>query len=252
MSIDKSRDALASYLGKIVSVSVDRSARMGTSYAGVFFRGSGQVPVYVIGIKNPSAYCSGRVIGLIYNNRENSLPCHRPRALVIAPPDVKMNQAQIAEAIFGEADHDTYHIEPLFHKSCGAIVYRHGDHGLEFLLLNELHSEKWGFPKGHMECGESEEETACREIYEEAGFHPTLRPEFREEIRYRISAVGEKSVIYFLSEYDGPIHVRKNEISAYTWITSEHAKAYLHRSNLIRIIEKASEIVLGTSSAKAL
>ena len=100
-----------------------------------------------------------------------------------------------------------------------------------------------------MERGESERETAIREISEEAGFLPTLEGDFREEIHYRISASGEKSVVYFLSEYNGPISVRKNEIASYTWVTAESARQYLHRSNLIRVIEKAHTAV--TQAAEA-
>ena len=37
------------------------------------------------------------------------------------------------------------------------------------LLVFGKKSQKWGFPKGHMEMGETEEETAIRELREETG-----------------------------------------------------------------------------------
>ena len=37
------------------------------------------------------------------------------------------------------------------------------------LLVFGKKSQKWGFPKGHMEMGETEEETALRELREETG-----------------------------------------------------------------------------------
>lgn len=50
-------------------------------------------------------------------------------------------------------------------KSCGAVVYRaHGD-TIHYLLIQSTEGV-WGFPKGHMEGSEAEEETALRQARE--------------------------------------------------------------------------------------
>ena len=67
-----------------------------------------------------------------------------------------------------------------FEKSCGAIIYRIKDDNLEFLTISHRSDGHWGFPKGHVEKGESEEETAIREIYEETGLQVNLIDGFRE------------------------------------------------------------------------
>lgn len=252
MSYESERETAACYLGRIVTVFVEKSPgrnRSPSAYSGFFRRAGERMRAYVVGLhKSPGPRFTGRVIALVYGcGTEGSLP-RRPDAIVLAPTSLKLHQAEIAERIFSAEESARYRIEPLYHKSCGAIVYRRREAGLEFLILNEQNSEKWGFPKGHMERGESERETAAREIFEEAGFRPELQQEFREEIHYRISAAGEKSVIYFLSEYDGPIRVRPNEIADYAWITTDSARQYLHRSNLIRVIEKARDTVLEAES----
>ena len=59
-------------------------------------------------------------------------------------------------------------------KSAGAIIFRRDDGNIYYLLLNYMPTEKgkrgqWGFAKGHVETGETEEETAKREIFEETG-----------------------------------------------------------------------------------
>lgn len=251
MASEISRESAVFYLGKTLTVFVDISSarnRCPSAYSGFFRRGSERMRAFVVGTrKNPGPRFTGRVIGLVFEFGEEHGAYSRPEAMILAPAEVKLNQAELSERIFTSEEAKRHRIEPLYHKSCGAIVYRRGECGLEFLILNEQNSEKWGFPKGHMERGESEFDTACREIFEEAGFRPTLQTDFREEIHYRISAAGEKSVVYFLSEYDGPIRIRQSEISAYTWITWENARQYLHRSNLIRVIEKAHAAVMAES-----
>ena len=47
-------------------------------------------------------------------------------------------------------------------KSCGAIVYRKSHGNTEILLIKHINSGHWSFPKGHMEAGETEIETAIK------------------------------------------------------------------------------------------
>ena len=51
-------------------------------------------------------------------------------------------------------------------KSCGAVVYRM-EKGRRLYLLLHYCEGHWDLPKGHVEAGESEEQTARREISEE-------------------------------------------------------------------------------------
>lgn len=51
----------------------------------------------------------------------------------------------------------------------GGIVFRHGKKGAIEILLIQDAKDRWTIPKGHIEEGETAQETAIREIGEEAG-----------------------------------------------------------------------------------
>jgi len=53
--------------------------------------------------------------------------------------------------------------------TAGGIVFRHGETGgVEILLIQDA-KDRWTIPKGHIEEGETAQQTAKREIGEEAG-----------------------------------------------------------------------------------
>lgn len=89
--------------------------------------------------------------------------------------------------------------------SAGGIVVRKGEKGLEVLVTQHSKHKGWDFPKGHREIYESEEQTALREVEEEAG----VRAEIIERIgstQYFYFEEGEKvlkTVNYYLMKYVG-------------------------------------------------
>lgn len=52
--------------------------------------------------------------------------------------------------------------------SAGGIVFRRTGEGFRFLLIKDIYGN-WGFPKGHLEPGETPAEAALRETAEETG-----------------------------------------------------------------------------------
>lgn len=69
-------------------------------------------------------------------------------------------------------------------KSCGAVIYRKSNDNVEFLGVKSKGNGDWGFPKGHVEAGETEKETAKREILEETGLNISLIEGFRTKVEY--------------------------------------------------------------------
>ena len=104
-------------------------------------------------------------------------------------------------------------------KSCGALVYRYENGALMLLLLRHRHGGHWSFPKGHVEAGETEEQTAHREIFEETGVQVTLQDGFRHAVEYSPKPGVKKQVVYFLGEAHSAALVRQEEeISELRWV----------------------------------
>ena len=71
-------------------------------------------------------------------------------------------------------------------KSCGVLVLRLAGGGTVCLCsLRHRFGGHWSFPKGHVEAGESERQTALREVREETGLTGIkLMDGFRESVEY--------------------------------------------------------------------
>ena len=110
------------------------------------------------------------------------------------------------------------------------------------MLIKNKRSAHWGFPKGHIEHGETEMDTAKREVLEETGLHIELIPNFVEKSEYSIQGKIEKSVALFLAKTnDTQTIIQKEEIEDYIWLEYEKAKKLLKFENDISIIDKADK-----------
>ena len=58
--------------------------------------------------------------------------------------------------------------EAVRETSAGGVIFRCEDDGPHFLLILDGY-KNWGFPKGHIDAGESPDAAARREIEEETG-----------------------------------------------------------------------------------
>lgn len=118
-------------------------------------------------------------------------------------------------------------------KSCGAIVTMNGwDENLrkrKYLLVKSGRDGHWGFPKGHIEEGESEQETAIREVFEETGLEIKIVGDFRQRIEYTLKDGAWKENVYFIATYIGTgkaednVITQSDEISAHCWLNFEEA-----------------------------
>ena len=128
----------------------------------------------------------------------------------------------------------------LYEKSCGGVVYRKSHGNLEILLIKHINSGHWSFPKGHVEEGETEVETAKREIMEETSIDVIIDPTFRETVTYSPRRDTMKVVVYFLAKAKNVDYVpQADEISEIKWVDIVHATNLLSYENDKNIVTKA-------------
>lgn len=113
-----------------------------------------------------------------------------------------------------------------------------------YLLLHYA-SGHWDFPKGHVEAGEGEEQTARREISEETGIVSLeLIPNFRETIEYSFSRDGAsvpKEVVFFLAKTEGKAVRLSDEHVGFAWLPYDAAKKKATYQNAKNLLEKAEK-----------
>lgn len=218
-------------LGRLVHVEIDRP--MGYLHGDILYTiNYGYIPgfpagdgeeqdAYILGVSEPLSSFDGQVVGAI--RRRND--CEDK--MIVAPEGMIFHQAEIAQAVhFQEQYFDSYIIS-LFRKSCGVLPYRVVNGIREYLIVFEEFSQCWSLPKGHMEAGESETETAVRELYEETGLNVTLDTSKSASIEYPISPIGRKQVVFFLGLVSGTPRTRDGEIEGFCWLTADKLKDFL-------------------------
>lgn len=132
-------------------------------------------------------------------------------------------------------------------KSCGALVYRKkGDSEPELLLIKHRYGGHWSFPKGHVERGEDEVQTALREVSEETGLSVRLQDGFRESVEYYPKPYVKKQVVYFLgyAENDN-VHMQEEEVSETRWVPIEEALSSVTFKNDKNLINRAKNYLQG-------
>ena len=195
--------------------------------------------VYIIGITHPVRNFDGRVIAVIHRKNRNGV------ALVVAPKSQRFIVNEIEEGVNPTEEVYDYTLECLYEKSCGAIVFRKIMGETRFLLIKNKRSTNWGFPKGHIEKGETEEDTARREVLEETGIHIDILDGFKDKSEYSIQGRIEKSVSLFLATTkDVKTIIQPEEIEDYVWLDYEKAMMRLRYSNDKDILFRAREFMM--------
>ncbi len=193
-----------------------------------------KLKAFVLGINHPVKTFDGRIIASFEKNGETYY--------VVAPKSKKYIIHEIKDALrfFGAEN-----IQCLYEHSCGAIVFRKINGEYRYLIIKNHRSVHWSFPKGHVERGESDEDTARREVLEEAGIRIKIIPGFKCSSEYMIQNKVEKTVNIFVATTDDTNTViQESEIEDYAWLSYRDSLKRLRFDNDKKILTDARSFLI--------
>ncbi|MFB6174248.1 MAG: bis(5'-nucleosyl)-tetraphosphatase [Halobacteriales archaeon] len=130
--------------------------------------------------------------------------------------------------------------------SAGAVLYRDTREHREYLLLKSRPGD-WEFPKGGVEDGEELQQTAIREVQEEAGIEDfRLVDGFRRDYDYHFQANGStihKTVHLFIAKSFETSAELSSEHSDHQWRDYEQAVNTITQDGPREVLEDAHEFL---------
>lgn len=119
-------------------------------------------------------------------------------------------------------------------KSCGCIVIDNGK-----VLLVKQNDGHIAFPKGHIEKGETEEQCALRETFEETGLKVKIIKGYRYTQTYFVKQDVLKEVVYFLAEKEeGILQRQEKEIASLVFYPYEDALFLITYPDTIKLFKE--------------
>jgi len=127
--------------------------------------------------------------------------------------------------------------------SAGAVLYTRKQDGILYLLIKDFHGN-YGFPKGHLEEGETLKEAAQREILEEVGIKTEADTKFREDLHYIMPNGIEKQAVYFVAEFfDQNYQRQEEEVDEIILLPYEKALETISFQNMKEVLTKADRYI---------
>ena len=129
--------------------------------------------------------------------------------------------------------------------SAGGVIYRKINNKLEFLIVQHSGHHRWVLPKGWIDPGETKEQTALREVKEEAGVDAEIHEYLGEIAIFYTNSEKEKvrkTSHFFLMKYlsGDPEKDHGWEVENTAWVSAEEAIQKLDYPGEKKMAEKAS------------
>ncbi|MDR0404343.1 MAG: NUDIX domain-containing protein, partial [Oscillospiraceae bacterium] len=169
----------------------------------------------------------GRIMALVhFDEKGEPVPIVTPSKYIYYAPEITQKLSKVT-------DREIVKLVCTNEKSCGTIVFfKDKEEIIKILLIKNRKKSNWSFPKGHMELGETEEQTALRETLEETGLKVKILGGFRETVTYWLSGKIKKTVVLFAAVSDNDnIKIQEKEIKNYMWIELKDVESKLEHYN---------------------
>ncbi len=196
-----------------------------------------QNKAYVLSEKPVDEYFKGVVIAIATFGEDDQRVVVASEDRVFYEPDLRTELSYLKNTTLTS-------IKCLYEKSCGAVVFYNGKSNTRILLVKNNNGRYWSFPKGHIEIGETEKETAVREIKEETSLEVEIKDGFREVSDYCPFGKIRKHVVFFLAQaFTDNVRIQEEEIAEYVWVDLQQARKLCSYDNDLRIINKAETAI---------
>lgn len=203
------------------------------------FAGDGEEQdVYILGVDKPVDEIAVTIVAIILRSDDNEDKWVGVTDDMLGTPICY--ECNIRKAVEFQEQFYTSEIDAVYEKTCGAVMYTMQDGERKYLLITN-NSGHIGFPKGHVEFGENERQTAIREVREETGLHAELIGDFRMEYSYINASGHHKNPVYFLSSFDEGITLQQEEITDSFLLPYEEALETLNYPQDRPILEAAEK-----------
>lgn len=102
-------------------------------------------------------------------------------------------------------------------RAAGGLIFRGLGDEIELVIVHRPRYDDWTFPKGKAEEGESDEQTAMREVLEETGFTCELGEEL-PSVTYRDHKDRSKIVRYWVMTVAKGTFEPNDEVDELEWV----------------------------------
>lgn len=132
-----------------------------------------------------------------------------------------------------------------YEKSCGVVVYKI-ENGIQlYLSIKSKRDGHWGFAKGHVEQGETELETARREVLEETNIKVNILEGFRVTKEYAPNENIHKMVVFFIGNSENyTVKIQEEEVEDFKISTYKDIYQLLTYESDKDVLKKANEYLL--------
>ena len=132
--------------------------------------------------------------------------------------------------------------QPPIQQAC-TIPYRRNGDEIELCIITSAKRQRWGFPKGIIEEGETLQEAALKESFEEAGLHGSIVGDvlgsYPDKKWGRVLQVHV--VIMHVESYDN--HWQEERIRKRQWVRPKKAASLIFREEQVSFLKSALEII---------
>lgn len=135
-------------------------------------------------------------------------------------------------------------------RAAGGVVRRAGGAGPEVLLVHRPRYDDWTFPKGKAHAGETDEETALREVAEETGLSCVLGQEL-PSTSYRDGRGRRKLVRYWTMRVESGSFEPHDEVDEIAWLSHEEAEETLSYERDLEVLRAVPPPLLVNRHASA-